>query len=81
MRGPIRRNPTLTHARVVPKLAGDLQRIDGSLLPPCTLVPSTMHCSVVHAAEWNREFIAGLAAQRARLHEPKMMRVRGPAGA
>jgi hypothetical protein len=34
-----------------------------------------MHRSVVHAAERNREFIAGLAAERARLHEPKMMRV------
>ena len=74
-------NPTLIHARVFPKLAGDLQRIDAGLLPPCALVASAMHCPVMHAAKRNCEFVAGLAAQRPWLDKSKMMRVRGLAGA
>jgi len=41
------------------------------------LVPGTVDLAVVHAAERDCEFIAGLATERARLRKPEMMRVGG----
>ena len=40
-----------------------------------------MHRTMMTATEWDRELIADLAAERTRLHECKMMRVRGLAAA
>jgi hypothetical protein len=40
------------------------------------LVSGAMHLAVVRAAQWHREFVAGLAAQRARLGKSKMMGIR-----
>jgi hypothetical protein len=51
------------------------------LLPPGFLVTSPMNCAMVGAAKRNGEFIAGLAAERARLHKSNVMRVRGLAAA
>jgi hypothetical protein len=40
-----------------------------------------MHRTVMPATEWDRELIADLAAECARLHEPEVMGVRGLAAA
>ena len=59
----------------------DFDRVDAGLLPPGFLVTSPMNCAMVGAAKRNGEFIAGLAAKRARLHKSNVMRVRGLAAA
>src|SRR5262245_30674746 len=64
------------HARVVPKFARNLERIDAGDLPPGTLIAGAVGHAVLGAAEWYREFIAGLATKRARLHESQVMRIR-----
>jgi hypothetical protein len=64
-----------------PKLPGDFDGIDAGLLPPGFLVTSPMNCAMVDAAKRNGEFIAGLAAKRARLHKSNVRRVRGLAAA
>jgi hypothetical protein len=74
-------NPPLIHARLLPELAGDLKRVDAGVLPPCAFVTGSMYLPMVHAAERNHEFVAGLTAECPWLHETKMMRVRGLAGA
>jgi hypothetical protein len=66
---------------VLPELARDLDRVDTGGLPPCALVAGTMDRAVMGAAERDRKFVAGLAAERLRLHVPKMMGVRGLAAA
>ena len=68
-------NPSLVEARLLPELVSDLERIDPSRLPPCALVTSAVDLAVVHAAERDDEFIARLAAERARLRVAKMMGV------
>jgi hypothetical protein len=65
----------LTHARVLPELASDLNRIDAGRLPPSLFVLSLMGGAVVGAAERNRELITYLATKGARLHETQVMRV------
>jgi hypothetical protein len=40
-----------------------------------------MHRTMMPAAEWDRKLIADLAAERTRLHEAEVVRVRGPAAA
>ena len=59
-----------------PELTGDLNGIDAGRLPPGLLVAGAMDRAVMRAAERDGEFVAGLAAERARLQVPKMMRVR-----
>src|SRR5262249_55563796 len=51
------------------------------LLPPCALVARAMHRTMMPAAEWDRKLIADLAAERTRLHEAEVVRVRGLAAA
>ena len=58
-----------------PELAGDLERVDASRLPPGALVAGAMNRAVMGAAERDGEFIADLAAERPRLQVAKMMRV------
>jgi hypothetical protein len=53
---------------LLPKLAGDFDWINAGLLPPSLLVADTVNCAVVGTAQRDREFIARLAAKRARLH-------------
>src|SRR5215831_8869427 len=69
-------DPTFICARAAPKFSGYLDWVDTGLLPPCSLVACAMNRAVVDAAEWHREFIAGLTAERPWLHVSKMMRVR-----
>jgi hypothetical protein len=64
-----------------PKLAGDLERVDASLLPPGLLVADAMNRAVMRAAQRDGEFIASLAAERARLHESDVVRIRRLAAA
>src|SRR6516164_7120528 len=69
-------NAPLVEARVLPELAGDLERIDLGRLPPRLLVTGALHLTVVHAAERHRELIARLPTERTRLGKSKMMRIR-----
>ncbi len=50
-----------------PELTGDLDGVDAGRLPPGSLVAGAMHCTMMDTAERHGEFIAGLAAERARL--------------
>ena len=61
---------------MLPELARDLNRIDTSSLPPRSLVSGAMNRAVMRAAQRYSEFVAGLAAERPRLHVSKVMRVR-----
>src|SRR4029450_5071264 len=74
-------NPSLIDAGAFPKLTGNLDWIDASLLPPRLFVAGAMHCAVMRAAERNGKFIACFAAERARLHKSDVMRIRGLAAA
>jgi ribosomal protein L15E len=40
-----------------------------------------MHSTMMPAAKWDRKLIADLTAERTRLHEAEVVRVRGPAAA
>ena len=62
-------------------LAGDLERVDTGRLPPCGLVPDPVSRTVMGPAERDHEFIAGLAAERPRLHVSEMMGIRWLAAA
>jgi len=55
--------------------------IDASLLPPGFFVARAMHRAVMRSAERDSEFIAGFAAERARLHKSDVMRIRRLAAA
>src|SRR5262249_53247669 len=74
-------NPSLIDAGAFPKLTGDLDGIDASLLPPGFFIASAMSRAVMRAAERDGKFIAGFAAERARLHKSDVMRIRGLATA
>jgi hypothetical protein len=74
-------NPPLGYAGVFPELAGDLERVDTSRLPPCALVPDSMSRTVMGPAQRDHEFIAGLATERPRLHVSEMMGIRWLAAA
>src|SRR5262249_27511232 len=71
----IGRHLALFYARVLPKLAGSFDRIDAGGLPPGSLVAGPVGGAVMHAAERDREFVAGLAAERPRLQVAQMMGV------
>jgi hypothetical protein len=74
---PVRADTAFVDARVLPKLAGDLVWVDPARFPPAAFVTGTMHRSVMDPAERDREFIAGLAAERPRLHVSKVMQSDG----
>src|SRR5262245_6469311 len=61
---------------MLPELARDLNRIDTSSLPPCSLVAGAMNLAMMGAAQRYSEFVAGLTAERPRLGVSKMMWVR-----
>ena len=67
--------------RTVPELARNVDGVDAGLFPPGGFIAHAMHQPMMDAAERDREFVACLAAQGARLHVAKMMRVRGFAAA
>ena len=57
------------HTGFLPKLAGHLQGLDASLLPPRFLVLCSMDFPVVNPAERDGELVARLAAECTWLHE------------
>jgi hypothetical protein len=63
----------LFDARYPPKLACSLDWIDSELLPPYPFVASTVSCPVMNPAQRGDEFVAHFSAERARLHEAKMV--------
>jgi hypothetical protein len=71
----------LIQARLLPKLASDLDWIGASCLPPGLLVARTMNRAVVSTTERHRELVAGFSAERARLYEAQVVGVRGLAAA
>ena len=54
--------------RLLPKLAGDPDRIDAGSLPPRPFITGAVGGAMMDAAQRNRELIAGFAAQCAWLH-------------
>ena len=68
-------DPPLIYAGVFPQLTGDLEWIDAGRLPPSSLVAGAMDRAMMDTAEGHGEFVAGLAAERARLQVAKVMRV------
>jgi diadenosine tetraphosphatase ApaH/serine/threonine PP2A family protein phosphatase len=64
-----------------PEPAGNLDRVNACLLPPRALVAGAMHRPVMPATEWDRELIADLATERARLGKSEVVGVRGLAAA
>src|SRR5262245_26014409 len=58
---------SLIDPRLVPQIAGDAKRIDAKALPPGLFVADVVDFAVMHAAERDRKFVAGLAPERARL--------------
>src|SRR5262249_52820256 len=77
----LRLNPSFIETGMLPELTGDLDWIDASLLPPGVFVAGAMRGAVMRAAQRDGKFIAGFAAERARLHKSDVMRVRGFAAA
>src|SRR5215470_18910109 len=72
----------LSHsARLPPEPAGNLDRVNAGLSPPRALVTGAMHRTMMPAAEWDRELIADLAAERTGLGETEVVRIRWLASA
>src|SRR5260221_12090564 len=67
--------------RLLPETAGICDRVIPGLPPPRTLITRAMHCTMMPTAEGDRELIADLAAERARLRESEVVGVRGLAAA
>jgi hypothetical protein len=68
--------PPLSYsARLLPELAGNLDRVNACLPPPRALVARAMHQPMMDATEWDRELIADLAAERTGLGETEVVRV------
>ena len=61
---------------LLPELTGDLHGIDAGRRPPGLLVAGAMNRAMMRAAERDGEFIAGFAAERTRLHELQVVRIR-----
>ena len=61
--------------RILPELACNLDGINTDRFPPGLLIGRVMSGAVVGAAERHRKFIACLAAKRARLRVPQMVRI------
>ena len=59
----------------VPKLPGDLERLDPNVVPPGRLVATVVEVSMVFPAEGHREVVPHLSPHRPRLSEPKVMGV------
>src|SRR5262249_21802070 len=75
------RSPPLIDAGLFPELAGGLDRIDASVLPPGCFVADAVHQPVMNSTERDRELVAGLATEGPWLHVPKVMRIRRLAAA
>jgi hypothetical protein len=77
LRHPLRLNPPLIYAGFIPQPTRDLDWVDAACVPPSLLVAGAVNCAMMHTAEGYGEFVAGLAAERARLQVAQVMRVGG----
>src|SRR5262249_49132941 len=75
------RSPLAQCARRLPEPAGNLDRVNAGLPPPCALVAGAVHRSMMPAAEWDRELIADLAAERTWLGKSEVVGIRWLAAA
>jgi hypothetical protein len=73
LRCGVRLNSSLFYSGALPKLAGHLDRVDASLLPPGSLVADAMQRAMMRATERDCELIAGFAPKRPRLHKSDVM--------
>src|SRR5215472_347746 len=73
--------PLAQSARLLPKPAGNLDRVNTGLPPPRALVAGAVHRAMMPATERHRELVADLAAERTGLGETEMVGVRGLAAA
>jgi hypothetical protein len=64
-----------------PELAGRLHRINVGFRPPGGFIAHPVHQPMMDSTERDREFVAHLAAERARLREAEMMWIRWLAAA
>ena len=71
MRRGVGRNLSLVYAGVFPQFTGDLVWIDAGRPPPSSLVAGAMDRAMMDTAEGHGEFIAGPAAECARLQVAK----------
>ena len=70
-------SPPSQSARLLPKPAGNLDRVDAGLLPPCALIAGTVSRPMMDSAQRSNEFVAHFSAERSRLHEAKMVGIGG----
>jgi hypothetical protein len=74
--GIIRLDASFIYSRPIPEFLSNAERIDACCPPPCLFVADPMHCTVVHAAERDRELVARLPSERSWLRITQMVRVR-----
>src|SRR5262249_22483947 len=60
----VRLDPSFVHPCPVPKLLGNIERVDVGGLPPGLFIADAMHLAMVHPAERHRELVACLAPER-----------------
>ena len=61
--------------RLLPELQGERHRVDLDRMPPSGLVALSVKLAMVDTTERNRELIADLAAEGARLSKAEMVRI------
>ena len=59
-----------------PKLSGGLDGVDAGILPPSGFIAYAVYQPMMDAAERHRKLVARLTAERARLHESQVVRIR-----
>jgi hypothetical protein len=67
--------------RLLPEPPGDGERVQPHVVPPGAFVADIVQLAVVRAAERHGELVANLGAERLRLSEADVMRIRGGAAA
>ena len=77
----IRIHSPLVQERLGPERPGSAEQVDPRRLPPEALVANAVDGTVMVAAEWERKFIAGLAAKHPWLRVAQVVRIRGLAAA
>src|SRR6266851_4467012 len=68
---------TAGQLRLLPQLAGRLERVDAGCGPPAAFVARAVEFMVVGAAERDRIFVTDLAAKRPSLGEAEVVRIAG----
>jgi len=67
--------------RFEPKGPGADGWVDARIPPPCSFISGAVELAMVARTQWNGEFVADFAANRAALREPRVMNIRGPPAA